>query len=818
MASIQSLGVGSGLLTSDLVDKIVASERQATDLRIDSKKTEFEARISAFGSVKSSLSKLQTAASALSSSRQLLSPIASSSDADSVTAATSSLAKPGVHSVEVTSLARAHTLASMRFDELDSVVGDGTLTFSFGNTTLDTNGNYDTFTENPDRTGATVTIDPANNTLTGVRDAVNDADIGVTASIVNDGQGYLLVFASTDSGADNSMEITVSEGETAGLSALAFNASASTPGTNMTQTVAAADAVVVVDGIQVSRETNQISDVVAGVTFTAVATNTGSPATITVAQDTQGISEKMQTFVDAYNEVKDLADQLTAFDQDSGTGALLMGDATLRGIRSQLRHFLSNGVNGVESSSLKSLVDIGISTDQNDGYRLHLDSQKLAGALETDPTGVAALLGDQSRASDDLIRFASFQTGTQPGDYDVNVTRVATRGYLQGTSVAGLAGPVIIDDNNDSITVRVDGASSGPISLTQGTYADGTGLAAALETAINADSSLKATNHRVAVEYDSVNQRLTLTSTAYGSTSQVGITAVDVDTAATLGLDVDTGESTRGVDVAGSINGIEATGAGQYLSVPQGALPATSGYYRGNDVASFDTPPLTLDASNSSFTLAVDGVTSETVQLTLGDYASGTDLAAEMETQINADTNLIAEGKEVTVTYDGVNGRFEVRSASTGVQSTVRFVDVPAGAQSAFGFTPGSGTAGRAVSEVNDAAGGIQIQVLGGDTGPRGQVTLVRGAMNQFDRYLRSVVDFGGSLDSTLSTLQDRVDDLDQQAADFDKRMTSLEDRLRKQFAASDALISELNSTSEFLTQQLSALPGFSSSSSSKKN
>ena len=808
MASIQSLGIGSGLLTSELVEDIIAAEREATDLRLEARRSEFDARISAFGSVKSTLETLRSAADALGRSNTLLSKLAVSSDESSVTATATPGAESGVHTVEVLSLARKHTLASIRFEDIDTVVGDGTLDFRFGTTTFN-GGDYDTFTEDPEKAGATVTIDASNNTVAGIRDSINEAGIGVTASIVNDGQGFVLVLTSDDSGLNNSMEITVTEGGAPGLSALAFNAAASTAGVNMTQSVAADDATLNVDGILISRETNTISEVISGVTFNALSVNTDEPATITISQDAGDIVERVQAFVDAFNEAKTLTDELTAFDEDAETGALLMSDSVLRGIRSQMRRFLSSSVLNLESPSIRSLVDVGITTDQNLGFQLKLNSDKLLEALTNNPDDVAALLADQKRASDDLIRFTSFQPGTELGSYDVEITQVATQGVLLGASTPGLAGPITIDDTNDTLTFTVDGSSSGEITLTAGVYADGAELAQEIGSQLNADSSLAAAGRGISVIYNSTDQRLEFTSGAFGSTSQVGISAIDSATTASLGLAIETGEATKGVDVAGTIDGVTGIGAGQFLSIPSGPVPASAGFFSGNPISGFDTPPLTLDSSNNSFSVSVDGVVSGNILLTEGDYATGAELAAEMQTQINADAGLSAAAKSVTVAYDTVNKKFVITSDSTGNASTVNVVSVAAGTEIALGLTVGIGEAGKPEGTVPETVSGAQIQVLGGDVGPRGSITLVRGIMNQFDRYLDTVLNFTGTLNNKVSSLEAQLSEIDEEATEFDRRMDLLEDRLRTQFAAADALISQLNSTSTFLDQQLSTLPGY---------
>lgn len=808
MPSIQSLGIGSGLLTSELVEDIIAAEREATDLRIGAERAEVQARISSFGTIQSSLESVRSAADALGDSNALLSNLVSSSNPAAVDASADTSASPGVHSVEVLSLARAHTLRSIRYDDVDSVVGDGTLSIRFGTTTF-AGADYDSFTADPDRVSVDITIDPANNSLAGVRDTINEADAGVVASIVNDGEGYILVLTSDQTGEEASMEITVTEGATPGLSALNFNASDNTPGTNMTQSVAADDARMTIDGILVRRDNNSFSEVVPGVTFNALSLNVGAPATITIAQDAASVTERLQSFVDAFNSAKSLLDQLTDFDEDTETGALLMGDATLRGVRTQMRRFLANAVTGIESSSLRSLVDLGVTTNQNADYRLELDVSKLQSVLAGNPSDVAALLADQRRASDDLIRFSRFQPTSQQGEYDVVVDRLASQGVLVGAATAGLAGPITIDTDNDELTVQVDGVSSQTISLTQGVYADGAELALELQNQINADSNLSNASRQISVSYNDSEQRLEFTSSTFGGSSQVGIGFVDTAMTATLGLAVDTGEAGRGVDVAGTINGIEGIGVGQFLSVPSGPIPATSGRYTSLPISNFESP-LTLTGSNNTFTVAVDGIRSGTITLTEGDYSSGADLAAEMAAAINADSALASADKSVSVEFDSATNRLTITSDSTSNGSTVAIVDAAQGVVDDLGLTIAAGEPGEPAGKVSDAASGIQIQVLGGETGARGSVTLVRGIMNQLDRYLDGVLNLGGTLDNKQSTLEARLADLEEESRNFDDRMDALEDRLRLQFAAADALISQLNSTSTFLEQQLSNLPGFS--------
>ena len=808
MPSIQSLGVGSGLLTSELLEKIIAAERESTDLRLNARRAEYEAKISAFGAIRNSVDSLNSAAAALSNSNNLIANAVSSTDENAVTATANATAITGIHSFEVLATAQAQTLSSQRYDSVDEVIGSGTLDIRFGTTTYVADA-YDSFTENPDRASGQIVIDSSNNTVAGVRDAINAADLGVVASVVNDGQGFILVLTSDRTGVSNSLEITATEDTPAGLSALNFNLANSTPGSNLTQSVAASDALVVVDGISVTRDTNVIDQVIAGVTFTARSINAGTPASVSINPDTSAITEKIQTFVDSYNTLKTLTDDLTDYDADEGIGALLTGDSTVRTLLSQLRRFMSRGVPQVESTSLRALIDLGISTSQANGYRLNFDSNDFQAALNNDANGVVALLADDRRSTDSQISFVGFQSGTQAGEYAVEVTQAASQAQLSGATLAALDNPVTIDDDNDSLTITVNGTNSGVISLAQGVYASGAELATQIQTQINQDGVLRAAGETVSVTYDTTLQQILISSTRYGSSSNIGIDSVDTNTVAELGLSVEAAENNVGVNVAATVNGIEGNGIGQFLAIPSGPAGETAGQYNAASISTFDTLPVTIDASNNTFRVNIDGFQSADIVLTPGSYASAADVAIEMASQINADVNLSAANKTANVEFDTANNRFEITSATTGVGSRASLTYANAGAVNDLGLTVGIGVAGRNAATLADPAAGIQLRIQGSTVGERGSVTLVRGIMNQIDDFLSEFTKIGGGLANTLSSLDKRNAAIDTEAAEFSKRMNVIEDRLRIQFAAADALISSLNSTSSFLEQQLAALPGY---------
>ena len=571
MASITSLGIGSGLDLSSIVTGLVDAERAPTAERLNLKEETITAKLSAFGALKSSLSLFQGSMSNLLSTSTYNIKTASSSDDTVFSTSVTSNADNGSYAVEVTALAKAHSLATSAataFADVNDTVGTGTVSIKFGTTAT---GPY-SFTQDTSKATQTITVSEANGntTLIGLKDYINNNDYGVTASIVNDGSGYRLTLTSENTGASNSMEITVTgdadgnNNDNAGLSQLAFNASAQS---SMTQTIQAVDAALSINGLDITRETNTVIGAIDGVTLNLLKADIGNIVNVTVGENIEDLNSGIQEFVQGYNGLIDTLNTLTRFDPDTETAGLLIGDSTVRGIRNQLRSVISGSVAEL-SGNIQALVDIGISTNA-DGS-LDLDAAELSAALTNYPTEVTALFSLQGRPTDSNVTYLSATSDTQAGDYALNITAMGSQAVYNGSVVNNLT----IDADNDEFTIKVDGVTSSPILLTQGTYADGDALAAHIQAQINDDSTLKSYGVSVNVEYDTLNNEMDITSIRYGSGSTVEFTVVDTNTSNDLGFAV--GSGTAGVDVAGTINGIVATGDGQVLTSSTGVSEGLS--------------------------------------------------------------------------------------------------------------------------------------------------------------------------------------------------------------------------------------------------
>ncbi len=572
MSGISALGLGSGLELSSLVEQLVEAQRAPLESRLDNKQGQFSARLSAYGLLRSAMSSFQSSLNSLSSSDQFFSQQTSTSDPSIISVSADKDAAAINTTIEVQALAKQHSLASQSFSSIDATIDPGDITIAFGTTDYvvgtDT---YNSFTLNPTQASHTITVSAANNntTLSGLRDYINENDFGVNANIVNDGSGYRLLLSSASTGADKSMEVTVSD-MGSNLASFAFNSTA----TNMDQTVAAQDASLTIDGLSVTSDTNSISDAIEGLTLNLKKAEPGTDVSISVSQSSNAGKAGIEDFVDTYNNLMKTISDLSGYNTVTESGGILIGDSSVRTIQSSLRSLITTPGSEL-TGSIQSLADMGITTQLNG--QLSIDSAALTAALENNPDGVASVFAPSTTATDDLVSLVSSTTDTVAGSYAVNITQIATRGTLNGASVlpADLSvSPVVVDANNDSLEIKVDGISANTVLIPQASYTDGDTLAAVIQSQINADTELLANDVSVLVTYDSVNQRFDISSSRYGSASKVEFVNVDTNTATTLGFSA--GSGTDGVDVAGTINGVSATGSGQKLTSDAGSSQGLS--------------------------------------------------------------------------------------------------------------------------------------------------------------------------------------------------------------------------------------------------
>lgn len=560
MTTITSTGTNSGLDISQIITDLMAAERKTPTARLDTKEAKLQAQLSGIGTFKGAVSDFQSALASVNNATSLQSLSATASDDSLFSATTTSVAQAGTYDIKVTQLAQAQKLvANASFSSVSDVVGTGTLTFTFGTTTY-TSGTPSGFSADTSKAAKTVTIDASNNTLSGMRDAINNSNIGVRANIIYDGTGYRLSLGATDSGVANSLKISVTDTgdgndtDTLGLSRLAYDPTATM---NMTENLAAQSAILTLDGLTITSASNSVVGAVPGVTLNLKKAQASgdSSATLTVAQDSTTVSAAIESFVTAYNTLMSTTKTLTAYDATTGEKGALLGDSTVRSITSQIRRVLTSAVTGT-TGTVRTLYDVGVSL-QRDGT-LEFDSTKLQTALESDPEAIASLFSRASRASDSLVSVNSTSSTSTAGTYAINITQLATQAQYAGSNIS--APFVVTTGVNDTVALTINGKSAN-ITLSQNLSGySGTDLATELQSKINSVSALANAGITVSVGYAS--GKLTFTTSTYGSASRIVFGSGNAN--ATLG--VSNGATATGVDVAGTIGSSVATGVGQKLT------------------------------------------------------------------------------------------------------------------------------------------------------------------------------------------------------------------------------------------------------------
>ena len=383
--TISSAGIGSGLEVSNIISSLMSVEKLPLT-KLQSVATTMQTKLSAFGQMQSLAASFRDAATNLKSAEAYKVTTATSSDT-SVSASSTTKAVTGSYAVAVNSLSSTQSTvgASGQFASSADVVGTGTITISLGTWST----GQTAFTAKPGANAVVIPIDASNSTLTAIRDKINAANAGVSATIVTDASGSRLAFQSSVTGASNGFKVSVVDDDlantdAAGLSRLAFDPPSTTNGMTLTQ--AAANTKATINGIAVETAGNTLTDVVDGMTFNLSKVTT-SPVTVSVTRNTDSVKSLITGFVASYNALSSFLSSATQYDASTKTAALLQGDATTTSLQNQLRSTLSQAGSG--NRSFGTLSSIGIEF-QKDG-RLSINDAKLTAALAKLPELATAM-------------------------------------------------------------------------------------------------------------------------------------------------------------------------------------------------------------------------------------------------------------------------------------------------------------------------------------------------------------------------------------------------------------------------------------------
>lgn len=454
MASIStSLGLGSGIDTTQLVTDLTAAAKAPKEQQIAAKEAANTAKISALSDAASGIDTFANALNTLISGGSLYTqPTTGDAASLGVTALPGSRLSGLAAQIEIRALAKAQNLVS-------NVAIDPAKAFGAGSFTI----------KNAAGVESTVTVDANDSTLAGIARAINASDSGVTASIVTQGTTAKLVMKGK-TGADNGFTVQAA----GAFEGFAFGAAGDT-GMSATQT--AQNAVVRLDGVESTRPTNSIDDLIPGVQLDLKKVTGSDGVMIGTAPPTSAIRQAVQDFVGAYNELKTQLDASTANGLNGMPAGPLRGNVGLREMQRQLAKLTSTELSSGGSPS--TLAEIGVKTDSKTGA-LIVDLTQLDKMLAEQPDRVEAMFNPTQRSSSPLVQISSAMGKTKPGTYEItNIVAgpppsamiggkaaVSIAGTLSAsftTSAAGLS--FTVKPGVTSATITVDSGLAGALSL-----------------------------------------------------------------------------------------------------------------------------------------------------------------------------------------------------------------------------------------------------------------------------------------------------------------------------------------------------------------
>ena len=394
---------------------------------------------------------------------------------------------------------------------------------------------------------ATIAVDFATDSLQSIADKINgDVNSNATATVATvtkNGKTTYKLEITGSGGAPPSVTDTDGLLGAIGVLQKAFS----------NELVAAQDAEYTLDGFSFTSESNTVTDVVPGASFTLLKANVTTPetATLTFSKDTAQIKSAFEGLVNSYNDVVDFVQQTTEFDTETFASGPLFGESALSQVESTLSNLLFRDVG---TGSLKNLAQLGFGFD-TDG-KLTLDTAKLEQTIASDPEGVRRLMMAVGDSTSNDLKFISGTSATQNSGvagYQVNVTQLATKGNSLATiaqTTANVTGETLTFNgalfNNSAYNLVV------PVGATQ----------TDLVNLINADSKLK---DLVVASVDG-SGFLKIESKKWGTNGNFTVVSDLAAATDNSGIGTTGGTVTDGVNIAGTINGMAATGTGQFLT------------------------------------------------------------------------------------------------------------------------------------------------------------------------------------------------------------------------------------------------------------
>ena len=577
-------GLVSGIDVQSLITNLSAAYQAPITLLQNQQQTQ-QTTLSAWGTLQSSLSSLQSALGSLQNIGSTNNRSATVTNSSLASATASANAQQGSYNLSNIVLAQAQSVYSSNFSSTSSGLGTGSLQIQIGSGAV-----------------KSIQISNSNDTLDGIAQAINQANVGVNAGVIYDGTGYRLTLTGANTGANQSFTVSVS-GATGALGSLSYS---STGSGGMSLSQAAQNAGVSINGLPVTSSSNTISGAIPGVSLNLVQASSGS-TTLQVSASNSGFVTTVQSFVSAFNKTMGTINQLTAYNAQAGSGGPLLGNAAVNGLRTQLLNLVSNpGVGLSSGAAYNSLGSVGLGLSSSG--TINLNTGTLQTALTADYQDVVGLFGQTGQTSNSSVQYVGASSSTQAGSYAINISQAASQAQI----IAASSFPASGLTQSESLTFG-SGSQSVVVPLSSGSTLAGV---------VNTINATLQQSGLTGIAASNDNGKLELQSAGYGSAQSFTVQSSVASGGTGLGSST---LAASGTNVAGTVNGQLASGVGQNLTVTgPGNAMGLQIQVLGNETGNLGTVSLSqglyqqmntllsqaLNAQNGFITAAQNGINS----------------------------------------------------------------------------------------------------------------------------------------------------------------------------------------------------------------
>ena len=755
---------GSGLNVTQIVDSLVDAEQAPKENQIQSKIDAKNTAISAIGEIKSALSKLSSSLLTLKGNTSL--NVSSSSSAVSASISDPSVAVALNSTISVTSLAKGQTLAFENYEASTSVVGAGSLVLERGD------WSSGSFVASSSVSSKTLTV-ASTDTLESLKDKINELDYGVTASVLGAGDGTFTLVLKSQDGKENALRISATESPSgSGLSSIDNSTTNSSK-----QKLAGADASFTVDGISLTRSSNSITDLFSGYNINLNASTTvngtDTPLNLIGSVDTSAASENLNSFILAVNDTRNLLNEKTFRGSLSKEAGELSDDPVIKSIQKQLNTLTSTQLTGFGANGVY-LSNLGVRTEK-DGL-LSLNTTVLENELKNNPTSLDAIFNSMYSSSSSLLTVSGGSVKAPvAGSYSFAMTAYVS-GAFTGLNSSDTS-PEVTASNN-TIQVTVDGTQSGSVSIPAAHYTSEAALATAIQTALNADSSLTSAGKSVIVTHS--NGSYSITSGSIGASSSIVVDSI--------GSNLDGFIKMSGVTDSDSISTSQSGSASSALTLNGASI--SSGSFTDSAGKRLSITSESGDESSYSFTIV------------------GTDLSGNAQTEIitGPSSNSTVFGSKTFRTVTSVTpsgnstGSITIGTTGTGITTTG-----VTGSATLDSVTMSADVTNKTFTISSGNAAGLKVKYSG--LGANATIYYGQSLIEKLTSFLTDVLDTSdGQLSTRETTINKELADQSNILADLNSQMESLRDRYILQFTEMEKAVTSMKSTGEYLTNLFEAM------------